>query len=407
MEESIGNGSITILLCTSTLAEGVNMPIRTLVVHTFKRFDESANAMRFISRRSMKNIIGRVGRAGKETRGRIVFANEGDRATILQVLREIGLEPARGRLYRLIERIEEHFRQHRVTLTNEVLEEQQPWFLALINSIDHAIIDLVPENTTNEQITASIDELLDRTLATHQAQSDAFKKTLYSVFRLRGTSLQETIPREVWPILKKSGSSPQLWKGINDARLLDSPLWRTLEDPVSPEWRDQIILPLLAITEGTDEARAAFLAQVIEGWINGFTYAEIAENCGRNVEEVLTVMCEDIGFRLQDSVAKLTQLALTQHGIENISEIAQAWPSLLQYGLGSLQQLDLSEHGATDRLAVWGIQRFLDANQVLFRGWPLVRYLRGSTVAVRASLAEDQRVPRLCVERALSELRIH
>ncbi len=131
MEESIATGAITVLLCTNTLAEGVNLPIRTLVVHTFKRFDDATKTMRPIQARSIKNIIGRVGRAGKETRGRIVFANEGDRALVISVLKEVGLEPALGRLYRLIARIEEHFRQRQIKLTNEILEHQHPWFLGL------------------------------------------------------------------------------------------------------------------------------------------------------------------------------------------------------------------------------------------------------------------------------------
>jgi hypothetical protein len=164
---------------------------------------------------------------------------------------------------------------------------------------------------------------------------------------------------------------------------------------------------LLSFTEGASDTPSTFLVRVIEGWLNGHTYAEIAEECESDVEEVLTVMCEEIGFRLQDSVAKLSQIALTQHGTDNISETAQAWPSLLQYGLGTLQQLDLCEHGATDRLAVWGISRFLNGRENRLRGWSLVRYLRRNALVVRTALTEDQRVPRLCVERVLRELRIH
>lgn len=406
MEESIADGTITILVCTGTLAEGVNLPIRTLVVHTFKRYNEATNATSFISRRSMKNIIGRAGRAGKETRGRIVFANQGDRTTILQVLREIGLEPAVGRLYRLIERIEEHFRQHQIPLTNEVLQQQQPWFLSLIDSIDHAIIDLVPEDTTTDQIEGAIDELLDRTLAKHESNSSAFRETLHAVFRLRGTSLKEAIPRDSWPVLKKSGASPQLWKAVNDAALLENELWGTLENATDPAWRDQIILPLLAFSQRTDEISAPLIVQVIEGWLSGRTYIEIAQASGADVDEVLFAICEEIGFRLQDNISKLGQLALARRGADNVSETAQAWPSLLQYGLGTLQQLDLYESGATDRLAVWGIQRFLDNEQTQLRGGILVRYLRANAAAVRATLAEDRRVPRLCAERLINELRI-
>lgn len=406
MEESIADRAITILLCTNTLAEGVNLPIRTLVVHTFKRYSEAQQATVSIPSRNIKNIIGRVGRAGKETRGRIVFANEGDRATVIDVLKEIGLEPAVGRLYRLVERIEEHFRLHRTKLTNAALEQQHPWFLALIDSIDHAIIDLVPQETTSEQIAASIDELLDRTLAKHQAKSEAFRKTLHSVFRLRGEHLQNTIPRESWPVLKKSGASPRFWTTVTQAELLASPLWQTLDAPRDPAWRDQIVLPLLRLHAEPNAAESGFLSSVVGYWLAGRTYVEIAAATKRSIDDVLNAMCEEVGFRLQDSVSKLTQLALARHGEENLSETAQAWPSLLQYGLGTLQQLDLCERGATDRLAVWGIQRFLDAEEIDLRGARLVRHLRRNGPALMAALAADQRVPTLCADRVLSELRI-
>lgn len=102
MEEGIQNGIISILLCTNTLAEGVNLPIRTLVVHTVKRYEGETKGWRFLSNRSIKNIIGRAGRAGKETRGRVIFIDESERDLLKTVLRDEKMEPAHGYLYRLI-----------------------------------------------------------------------------------------------------------------------------------------------------------------------------------------------------------------------------------------------------------------------------------------------------------------
>ncbi len=406
MEECIANGTINILICTNTLAEGVNLPIRTLVVHTFKRFDEAADRIVSIQRRSIKNIIGRVGRAGKETRGRIVFANEGDRATVIEVLQEVGLEPAVGRLYRLIQLIEAHFRRHQTVLTSEALEKQHPWFLALIDNIDHAIIDLVPEGTSSEQIATAIDELLDRTLAKHQSQTDAFKKTLHAVFKLRGASLQDSIPKKSWAVLKQSGATPRFWTSVQESKLLENPIWQSLDDAFDPTWREEIISPMLTMSVGETDVPPAFMLTVVSGWIAGKTYAEIAKDCRCEVGEVLNVMCDEIGFRLQDGVAKLTQLALAQHGKDGISETAQAWPSLLQFGLGTLQQLDLFELGATDRLAVWGIQRFLVQEEIGLRGGRLVRHLRRKGFLVKDKISEDPRVPHLCADRIALELRL-
>jgi superfamily II DNA/RNA helicase len=405
MEESIANGTINILVCTSTLAEGVNLPIRTLIVHTFRRYNQNTENYEFIPRRSIKNIIGRVGRAGKETRGRIVFANEGERDVVIAVIRDQGLEPARGRLFRLIEAIEQHFRRHNVQLTNEVLERQQPWFLELLDDIDQSIINLVPEETSNEQIAAFIDEVLERTLAAHQSQNAEIKRTLTTVFRLRAQRLQQNIPRESWPVLKKSGASPRLWKSIEENQLLEIPLWQTLHDPLDPAWMDQFLGSILELI-GQDAESAERLKRVVKGWLSGLTYAEIAEDIQQDVDSVLAIMCDEVGFQLQDVAARVCQLALAKFSDDQISEVAQAWPSFLQFGLGNLQQLDLCERGATDRLGVWGIQRFLDTKDIQLRGRDLLRYLRQEAAAVRQGLVVDDRVPQLCVQRTCGELRI-
>jgi hypothetical protein len=322
------------------------------------------------------------------------------------VLRDQKLEPANGMLHRLITLIEAHLNKHKIKLENTVLERQQPWFLELIDSIDHAIIDLVPEGTSSDQITKCIDELLDRTLAKHQSESESFKKCLHAVFRVRSNNLQQTIPRDSWPILKKSGASPRLWNLINTAALLDLPIWQNLEYPADREWRDGIIVPLLAFPTAGITNPVALITQVIDGWLAGSTYAEIAAETKSEVGLILTLICDDIGYHLQDLVAKNCQLAVAKHGEDGVSEIAQAWPSLLQYGLGTLQQLDLFERGASDRLGVWGIQRHLDEEGVDLRSRDLVSYLRKNGDAVKNVLAYDKRVPRMCAERICAELKI-
>jgi hypothetical protein len=223
---------------------------------------------------------------------------------------------------------------------------------------------------------------------------------------IRSVSLQSSIPSKSWTILRKSGATPRFWNAVQKSELLANPIWESLVDANDSKWRDDIIGPIFAMTSIEAGASATFLLKVMEGWLTGMTYVEIAQICKCEVGDVLTTMCDEIGFRLQDSVAKLTQLALAQRGEDAMSETAQAWPSLLQFGLGTLQQLDLFELGATDRLAVWGIQRYLTTEGIELRGSRLVRQLRRNSAALRITLAADRRVPRLCAYRIALELRL-
>jgi POLQ-like helicase len=60
---------IQLVICTSTLAQGVNLPIRYLVV---SGVNQGADR---IKTRDFQNLIGRAGRAGMHTEGLIVFAD--------------------------------------------------------------------------------------------------------------------------------------------------------------------------------------------------------------------------------------------------------------------------------------------------------------------------------------------
>jgi hypothetical protein len=140
--------------------------------------------------------------------------------------------------------------------------------------------------------------------------------------------------------------------------------------------------------------------------MSGLAYRELAETCGCTVDKVLDLVCNDVGYVLQDLVAKLCQLAIEALGEGALSEPARSWPSLLQYGLGTLQQLDLFERGVSDRLAVWGVARYIEATRPALRGRDLVTYLRRNRRTVRDFLERDERVPTMSVKRLIRELRL-
>lgn len=69
VEHAIKEGFGKFVLCTSTLAQGVNLPIRYLIVTTAQQGGEK------IKVRDFHNLMGRAGRSGMHTEGSILFAN--------------------------------------------------------------------------------------------------------------------------------------------------------------------------------------------------------------------------------------------------------------------------------------------------------------------------------------------
>lgn len=69
VEHAMKNGSAKFVVCTSTLAQGVNLPIRYLIVTSVYQGEDR------IKVRDFHNLIGRAGRAGMHTEGTILFAD--------------------------------------------------------------------------------------------------------------------------------------------------------------------------------------------------------------------------------------------------------------------------------------------------------------------------------------------
>ena len=67
IESAYKNKLIDVLACTTTLADGVNLPVSTLIVGTFSNFDNN----RRLDLGDYKNIVGRIGRALIDTEGKI------------------------------------------------------------------------------------------------------------------------------------------------------------------------------------------------------------------------------------------------------------------------------------------------------------------------------------------------
>ncbi|MCU0485178.1 MAG: DEAD/DEAH box helicase [Anaerolineales bacterium] len=69
VEYAIKEGLANFVICTSTLAQGVNLPIRYLIVTSIYQGEDA------ISVRDFQNLIGRSGRSGMHTEGSILFAD--------------------------------------------------------------------------------------------------------------------------------------------------------------------------------------------------------------------------------------------------------------------------------------------------------------------------------------------
>ena len=73
LERLIRSDCCKMVICTSTLAEGVNLPIRTLVLYSVIRRNKAGTSTNLLAR-DIKNLVGRAGRAGSNTKGLVILS---------------------------------------------------------------------------------------------------------------------------------------------------------------------------------------------------------------------------------------------------------------------------------------------------------------------------------------------
>ena len=72
IENDFRNGKLKILISTNTIGQGLNFPIKNIVIHSLE-INPDHDHYKAVSVRDFWNIFGRAGRAQKETQGELIF----------------------------------------------------------------------------------------------------------------------------------------------------------------------------------------------------------------------------------------------------------------------------------------------------------------------------------------------
>ena len=164
------------------MAEGVNLPIRTLVLYSVQRLG-AGGARQDLLTRDIKNLVGRAGRAGSTTKGLVICANPDQWPLVAPVARQAAGEPVVGALRTLIAEFQRQIITKNLVLTNELLENSLTAH-SLVDGVDATLIDLAAVEIGEEELAGLAINLADQTFASRQA-NEASKQLLRDIFRLR------------------------------------------------------------------------------------------------------------------------------------------------------------------------------------------------------------------------------
>ena len=365
LEELLRDRRVQLVICTSTLAEGVNLPIRSLVLYSVQRRVGSGQPENMLAR-DIKNLVGRAGRAGANTRGLVICANPDQWWLVLPVATAGAGEPVRGSLRTFIESLESFFLQtHTIALDNQFLEIQAANH-PLIDGVDATLIELIAEEIGDAEFLRLAADLSDHTFAAHQLPAGS-AVTLRRVFELRAQRLIALRAEGKIAWLQDTGAKVRLLEFVEQGLLPSRPDWASPVDPASDDLLSAILEWAWQDTELKSDVRVAFrldndqvpepvklrFFEIIRQWVRGATFAEIVQSTQMDVDDILGIHTRAIAYSLQTLVEQGVSLLarlLLERGIE-VSEGVLAFVEHLKFGAPSRFGVLLANGGVRHRKA--------------------------------------------------------
>ncbi len=362
-EKTLRDGHSQVAICTSTLAEGVNLPIRTLVLYSVERRDGEGKAVSLLAR-DIKNLVGRAGRAGATTRGLVICANENQWSIIAPVAQQKDGEPVIGALKRLLVRVQRSLALRPRTVDNTLLERSSNFF-PVVDGIDSALVDLIAEEVGDDQLAVLAQQIADHTFAAATLDAQT-KKVLDDIVRLRSARIAglRSAKRLSW--IKETGAKVRIVESVETSLLASRPAWDDVADAtedsfvslvLSWAWNHRevqiAVQEAYRVDEKETESVRAQLFLIVKLWLAGETHGAIAAKSALSVDDLLGVLTRVVNFNLQTMVEQgisLLEKLLEEQG-RAISAAVKRFPNHLKYGIPTRSGLALATAGVRHRSA--------------------------------------------------------
>ncbi|MFA5436167.1 MAG: DEAD/DEAH box helicase [Candidatus Neomarinimicrobiota bacterium] len=411
VEHAMRENLVRFVVCTSTLAQGVNLPIRYLIVTSVYQ------GMERIKVRDFHNLIGRAGRAGMHTEGSILFADpivydkrrnrkDGWRWDIVkELLDPTKSEECASSLFQLIPLVIRNDRtkskdkkNHTLTwdilsfakahiagwdslneiigkiakqhggngFTVDAMKPQFEFFSLTLASIEGFLLsnwDAVDNGLTEEDIA----DLAVQTLAYFLAD-DEKREQIQELFKL----LAENISENITDANRRKAFGKTLY-GVNDAKAIEGWVQDNADELIAAQNGDEVIALIWPLITEHIHNRAFnkfdkkdILEEIAKKWISGTPFHELFRIADKNkcklgkgkrprkvkIENIIDI-CE--GGLAYDGALLLSALCefvemLDREGTGDPINRLQLFQKRLKYGLPTETTIALYELGFSDRV---------------------------------------------------------
>lgn len=403
VEHAMKEGLARFVVCTSTLAQGVNLPIRYLIITSIYQGTER------IKVRDFHNLIGRAGRSGMHTEGSILFAdpevydkrNALDTkwrwAQVKELLDPGNSEPCASTILSIFEPLKSDDRKYVIrwepltfvqtyvenpaqldNLPTEIdnqyadkgftkagLEEQIARRVDIIAAIESYLMAYWDDSGSRIK-EDSVAELARGTLAYHLAEEDT-RKHIIEVFKLLAKNIEKNVPEAT----RRKVFGKTLY-GVRDSIAIEGWVNKNIEQIVVCGTQEDLLStlwPVLAQYIRNSTFRRCNPAEVLRdlaaGWIQGRPFHELftilsepSVRFGTGsraqyplIEHVVDICENALAYDGMLAVGAVTEIfGLLRPGAETTLEDLQKLQKRLKYGLPSSAATALYELGFADRV---------------------------------------------------------
>jgi len=365
-EELLVDGQVRMVLCTSTLAEGVNLPIRTLVLYAVQRRTPTGTPIPMLAR-DIRNLVGRAGRAGSSTKGLVICANPNQWPAVRPVATGQPGEDVQGALRALVEALQNAILRG-TRLSNDLLEGAAALY-PLTDGVDSTLLELLHDDIGDDEFREIAAALAAHTFAAQQLDQGA-QDLLAQVFTMRATRLSglRTNGRMGW--VKETGARARLidsvivdlvpliddWGGIEtprDGSLIDAFLtWAYQQPDFQSDLREAF--PDAERIPPQDLPDPASVREIVLRWVKGESFADIATATNRTVDGVLRIYGSVISYSLatlvEQAVAVLQRYLADDTDVV-VAEAVRLLPEYLRFGVSTPAARALMAAGVRHRRA--------------------------------------------------------
>lgn len=329
-------GYYPVMIATNTLAQGVNLPIKTVIVHSTTRGTVSEETGEWeraeIPVRDFWNICGRAGRAGVDTAGQIVFIVMTSRdAQLFDYYSDRGnTEPVKGRLFEVLERLRD----------NRISDEE------FRDTLDSDILSILVEEVVGTPEQAQIERILDSSLVRIEAQREGWsleplvQKTTELVHSIWSNVPDEDRRKVFARTGLRLASCQDIWGHVEE----NAGRVRELLQQERPSAADLVAL-LLNGTASLKEMQSQYsfdapIHQMLTDWVSGVPFDSLVDSYAVNERDVqrMSRFIEDyFSFRLPWGFSAYIRIATHQLGLDDeaLSNDLRYFTSMVKFGVDS------------------------------------------------------------------------